>query len=731
MSAGAELDFDQTHWIAKVRKGPLPTYYYHGHFVEVLRFVEAHYAHALLDEHRAFIESFRTLTRPAQCLYVRLVNRKAQVFSVERLRYPELGDTHPIVDELRLREFISAPSAECYGDVLRFLTRSEIYDVLLPRFAGMARSLKKVELVDFAREHMSGDEFMRALQHTRIFVQGRADEVRYLLFLYFGRVQDGLSRFTMRDLGLVRARDADAAYEPRFLERAEALESYFFAVLTRAARDATPGDLEHIAGRMHEWPEANFPASAALRDDAAQRLGRLAEKAGLSAVAESFYGTGESATCSERLVRLMLADGRHDDARRFLERCMDSPRSHEELLVARDLYERKFGRKRTSVVTDVLRSGEVIEIDESRSGSPERAAIEYFVNRGHAAYRSENTVWRTLFGLLFWDELFTAGQSQSHSPFESLPASLTNGTFYGANQGRIEEKLQRLANRPSDIRQELLKTSTRQYGKANGVFRWTQSMSEPVFALLDHADGEPLATMLRSFCQSYSDARYGYPDLMVVDDDGIRFVEVKTEGDKLRRNQLMRIEQLRAAGFRADVVRIRWILDPRQAYVVVDVETTGGRGDRHRVTEIGAVKVVDGDIVARFGTLLNPQRVIPADIIRLTGITPAMVQDAPYFADIADDFDAFMVDAIFVAHNVEFDYGFIAGEYRRIGRRFEYPRLCTCTSMRRLYPGRRSYSLASLCRDFEIPLESHHRAMCDAEAAAQLLLLVNERRQAG
>jgi DNA polymerase-3 subunit epsilon len=105
-----------------------------------------------------------------------------------------------------------------------------------------------------------------------------------------------------------------------------------------------------------------------------------------------------------------------------------------------------------------------------------------------------------------------------------------------------------------------------------------------------------------------------------------------------------------------------------------------------------------------------------------------MVESAPYFVDVADEFEAFMRDAIFVAHNVEFDYGFIAAEFRRIGRPFRYPKLCTCASMRRLYPGHRSYSLASLCRAFDIPLKQHHRALCDAEAAAELLLLVNEKR---
>jgi DNA polymerase-3 subunit epsilon len=273
-----------------------------------------------------------------------------------------------------------------------------------------------------------------------------------------------------------------------------------------------------------------------------------------------------------------------------------------------------------------------------------------------------------------------------------------------------------------------LKTITRYFGTANGLFRWRRSTAETMFALIEHADAGSVASVLRHMCQNYRHGRYGFPDLLVIDNSGVRFVEIKTEGDQIRRNQMLRLEQLREAGFRADVVRVRWILDPAQVYVVVDVETTGGTGDQHRITELAAVKVRGEEIVERYQTLVNPQRPIPAGITRLTGITDAMVVDAPVFADIADDYTEFMEDAIFVAHNVNFDYGFVSREYARLGRPFRHPKLCTCASMRRLYPGLSSYSLGALCNEFQSPLKQHHRALCDAEAAAELLFLVNEKR---
>lgn len=724
------MSYDQTHWIPIQQRRPLPTFYYHEHFLEMLDFVERHYTHVLLDSHATFINEFRELPREAQCLYVRLVNRKGRVFATNRLRYPELGRIEPHLARLREQQWVGTPDADHYADVLRFLTRNEIVDVLLPRFAGLGRSLKKSELVTFARNNVSPAEFMSDLNTDRLLVQRRSGDARFLLFLYFGRVKDGLSQFTMRDLGLVRTSSLHDSYEPRFGDSGEALEHFYYALRLKKLQKTSAETARELAAESSQWPETNYSGSAALRDELAYRLGQRAERARDFDNALSLYRRGENAQCSERVVRLLLKQGSGEQARQYLEACLDNPRSDEEWLVAQDIYERKFKSKRTSVLTDVLRAAETIDIDESKSGSPERAAREHFESIGQRAFRTENLLWRTCFGLLFWDELFVDQNATAHSPFETLPASLANGAFYDQNRDRVEATLATLREDPARIRKQMLKTSTQYYGTPNGVFRWRRSMGDAMFALLDNAPGDGLIPMLRRLCQDYTGSRYGYPDLMVVDGAGVRFVEIKAEGDSLRRNQLLRLQQLRDAGFRADVVRVRWVLDPDQTYVVVDVETTGGRGESHRVTEIGAVKVRNGKVVDHFQTLLNPQRSIPPNITRLTGITPAMVASAPYFFDVANDFEEFMQDAIFVAHNVEFDYGFISSEFKRLGRPFRYPKLCTCASMRKLYPGHRSYSLGELCRSFDIPLKQHHRALCDAEAAAELLLLINEKREA-
>jgi DNA polymerase-3 subunit epsilon len=159
-------------------------------------------------------------------------------------------------------------------------------------------------------------------------------------------------------------------------------------------------------------------------------------------------------------------------------------------------------------------------------------------------------------------------------------------------------------------------------------------------------------------------------------------------------------------------------------YAIIDIETTGGNPREDKITEI-AVLLHDGQrIVREFSTLVNPECRIPYNIRALTGITNEMVADAPKFFEIARELIELTQDAIFVAHNVAFDYGFVRSEYRRLGYDYKRDQLCTVKLSRKLIPGRRSYSLGRICEELNIAINGRHRAMGDAVATAGLFDLL-------
>jgi DNA polymerase-3 subunit epsilon len=159
-------------------------------------------------------------------------------------------------------------------------------------------------------------------------------------------------------------------------------------------------------------------------------------------------------------------------------------------------------------------------------------------------------------------------------------------------------------------------------------------------------------------------------------------------------------------------------------YAVVDVETTGTRawaGDR--ITEIAVVAVRGGVVAETFETLVNPERPIPPWVTRLTNITWSMVKDAPRFRDICDDVVRAMDGAIFVAHNAQFDWGFVTTEIERAtGRQLEGRRLCTVRLARKLLPQLRSRRLDYLAMHYGVSNRARHRAGGDAEATAEILV---------
>lgn len=156
-------------------------------------------------------------------------------------------------------------------------------------------------------------------------------------------------------------------------------------------------------------------------------------------------------------------------------------------------------------------------------------------------------------------------------------------------------------------------------------------------------------------------------------------------------------------------------------YVVVDIETTGGSARYHRIIEIAIVIFEGEEIVERFSSLVNPGVYIPAYITALTGIDDDMVADAPTFGEMAPYIKKLFQDGVFVAHNVNFDYGFLKKEFELAGVQFEMKKLCTVRLSRKVIPGLSSYALGNICRHLGIVNEARHRALGDAMATVELL----------
>lgn len=157
-----------------------------------------------------------------------------------------------------------------------------------------------------------------------------------------------------------------------------------------------------------------------------------------------------------------------------------------------------------------------------------------------------------------------------------------------------------------------------------------------------------------------------------------------------------------------------------QKYAIIDIETTGGRASRDKITEIAIVLHDGKNVVGQYETLVNPEVSIPYGITELTGITNEMVADAPRFYEVARKIVEMTEGAVFVAHNVRFDYSFVQEEFRRLGYTYVRKQLCTVRLARKTFPGHKSYSLGNLIAVMGLRAGDRHRAMGDTLATVDL-----------
>lgn len=700
----------------------LPPRYYLTHFHEFLGFFEGANRALLSDEAATFIERFKALDDDKQCIVVRAANRKYAVIDRSQFNYSEVSTPQQQIDWLKVNGWFGDLSHASLNDIAGVLTKDALLALLAEYGSTQGlSSLTKPKLVTRLKEHISTHGWPEQFSLESYLVCLFDSALRFLLFIYFGNTKSRLNQFSMRDLGVMRTRSDSVTDTARFDTKEDALAAWFYA--NHYSQLAFYNDDMLLAIAEADFPETEGVSASFYRDQCLYALGlkllAIDRQKGLEVLQQA-----QSDKAKEKWLRESYKDGNEDGVKQALEDIIDNPQSDTLLAFAEDFYARKYHKKRTSTVTDMLRSASrTLDIDVSQNQQVERGVLAHYARQGIAGWRTENRLWRSLFGLTFWKQLYE--EDTLVTEFDRRPLSLKQNNFYAKFELSIEDLLRKL-NTKEKLRFHLHKMATEHYGKVNSLFMWSSHLLTPIEALIKHGSIDAIYTLLRMMCKDFENLRDGFPDIMVFDKT-LRFEEIKAPGDQLRRNQLVSIQRLQQAGFDVAVTTTNWIRDPAQPYVVVDIETTGGNNSYNRITEIGMVKLVAGQEVDRFQTLLNPQRRIPSNITRLTGISDDMVADAPLFAEVAGHIASFTQDAVFVAHNVNFDYGFIKQEFARLEQSFRRPKMCTVREMRRTYPGLPSYSLANLTKHFHIEMERHHRALSDAVAAAELLKLAFEK----
>jgi len=163
-------------------------------------------------------------------------------------------------------------------------------------------------------------------------------------------------------------------------------------------------------------------------------------------------------------------------------------------------------------------------------------------------------------------------------------------------------------------------------------------------------------------------------------------------------------------------------MDAADTLAFVDLETTGGNPAYDRITEVGIVRMRNGELLEEWSSLVNPECPISPYIEAFTGISSEMVADAPRFADLASTVYEKLKGAVFVAHNARFDQGFLRSEFRRLGMTYSAAALCTVKLSRSLFPEHARHNLDAVIERHGLNCSARHRALGDAKVLHDLWL---------
>ncbi|MCE2595634.1 VRR-NUC domain-containing protein [Motilimonas cestriensis] len=716
----------------------LPEKYYLAHFYELVAFIDATSLHLLNTEQLRQYALVQRLSEAALCLLIRIINRKSNFVAPARLNYAEILDITAALAELEQHQLITSAAQLPASQLLPELTKAQLQDVCAQ--AGVvdmpANSAKKQAWIDCALKQSCAIKPTSDPTYQAYVQSVFKDTFDYFLYLYFAHLGGTLAQFSMRDLGILKtngnsSRAAASQLNAHFDELEEAQSAFHYSQWLHQLKVMSDEEKTALAQALLT-PAKVEPVGRYGQEKYNLLSYKLAHHCLTHApdIAMTLLAQSDHPKAQEKHIRALYAEGELTLCQAKLNAILEASADESLLLFAQDFSRLKFGSQRTSLLTEMLRnSGTAIPLDEAFVGAPEQGLIDYYQRHGITAIHSENGIWRALFCLSFWPELYQSDKNQLSNEFALRPKSIKENNFYDTFAAEVETRLQHFTDAQAMLAW-LLQQITAHYGEPNCFMAWYDHLYDQLCLLVRHSPMDALRKHLRAMSKNYRGLKDGYPDLIGVRDGKLFCVEVKAPGDSLRRNQIVTMNQLLSAGFDVSIQQVAWQLDPAQPYVIVDVETTGGQKEYDRITEIALVKVVAGEVVDQWSSLVNPNKHISRQITALTGINNQMVRDAPVFAQLAEKIDAFSQGAIFVAHNVNFDMGMIKAEFARCGLSYRRAKLCTVVLARKWLPGHDSYSLGKLCADVGITLNGHHRALNDANATADLFIMINALRLA-
>ena len=549
---------------------PLSPTYYLDNFEELLRTVVSRYDDLLNDREIGFVDELGALSIGARCLWVRLLSRRGPLYRRDRLAYDEVPDLESAVDELLAAGFLDGAEDASPPDLLGLLLRDELVELIDDLGLGRPRpEVRRGEALELVGRVVPAAVLSEALRSRLEVVRPRRiEDLLPFQLLFFGNLHQDWTEFVLRDIHVWRYESYELRQELRLFPHRKAIDDELALRLCRREvrrhlAEEGVAEASRLARRISDrddWAASATP----IVDSILTTVGRSLERCGDFEEALRFYSRAQRPPARERRCRVLVRLGRVEEALEASTAIAAAPVDETERLFAPSFAHRL--RRRLGVESPKprrIRPERRIVLPRLEDETIEEQVLAAFSADGVQAFHAENWLWKSLFGLAFWDIVFAPVSGAFQHPFQAGPLDLYTPDFRHRRARGIEHRLRALENGewPGG---RLLDVFDRKRGIRNRLVTWSEGARPLLELALGHLEGRHLAIVFDRLSRDLQRYRRGFPDLFVVRPGRtptFELLEVKGPGDQLRPEQRTWLAYMERQKVPVSVLRVEWITD--------------------------------------------------------------------------------------------------------------------------------------------------------------------------
>ncbi|MCP4332980.1 MAG: VRR-NUC domain-containing protein [Gammaproteobacteria bacterium] len=547
----------------------LPESYYLDNVLILFEHVERVYADLLTPAQLAFLNHFAALSPDASKLCIRLLNRSHDCYRRGKLNYNEIGSLDAAITELAQGGFLEINGVIDRATLLSLFTLPELRALFSDDggFNGLGK-LRRAELED-ALLDLDDDHFFKRLKHSDDLLQLLCrDEYLLCQMLFFGNLNQSMTDFVLRDLGLFQFEDYPVDPEHRPYRSSLEIQQHWLLYQLQSRfelGDASDREQLNVLGRIIPGDidalAPGFAKSERLRYEVARQLERIGDPSS----ADRLYRQCLLPPSRERRARILDQRGKHRAALELCERIITQPLDEQELqfacgFAARLIKRHDFEAMESVEQLRITHQPPVIDL-ELEISDPVEIAVAEFHNRLDPAGRCdyvENSLFNGVLGLLLWDVVFAPLPGAFYNPFQYRPSDFYAHDFTSRRRHLLQQAWSGI-NSNEDIWQVVKPRWHQKQGLMNPFVNWQGLDLDLIELALERIDHAHWRAVFERILQDLRNNRAGFPDLVhFPSTGGYCLIEVKGPGDSLQKNQQRWMQYFDENDIAHQLTRVTW-----------------------------------------------------------------------------------------------------------------------------------------------------------------------------